>query len=129
MITSFDRKTVVVPLVVASAANSATPEIALTQKPAHMIGKRRRSGSSGMRGAAPSRRRSITVLAPTRTPRPSVCSVRTVGYPQIDPDSRSHDAKPVASSDASRFIMRTAAVQSISQRHDGDDGSKINGFA
>ena len=79
MIPSLAMNTAVVPLVVASVMNSNTPDIALTQKPAHMIGNSRRRGSSGICEAAPSRRRSTTALAPTSTPSPNVWSVSTAG--------------------------------------------------
>ena len=68
-----------VPRVVASAAKSSAPETALIQKPIHMMRNARDSSSSGSRVAKPSRRRSSTVLAPTSSASPTVCSVRIVG--------------------------------------------------
>src|SRR5262249_6712648 len=40
---------------------------------------------------------SIAILAPTNTPRPTVCANKIVGYASSESDSRTHVAKPLCS--------------------------------
>ena len=75
-------------LLVASAANSTVPEMALSQTPAQTNGKNRSSGASGSCRAHPSTRRSITTLRPATIARPAVCAKTKPGYAQSEPLSR-----------------------------------------
>src|SRR4029077_18495990 len=93
--------------VVASDMNSITPVAALSRNAHRIIRKSGVSDGSDMRGAKPSSRKSITALAPTTMPRPTVCNVRMVGYAQMDGDSRVQVASAVASSHA---IIEAAAA-------------------
>src|SRR5262245_14356288 len=77
---------------------STSPDDAFTQKPNHITGKNLFIGAIGSSFEKPSNRRSMTMLAPTRNPSPSVWRNKTVGYAHTDVDSRTHVEKPLCSS-------------------------------
>jgi hypothetical protein len=101
----FTQNTTLMLTVVASLANSSTPDTAFTANPIHMIEKNFSSGLMGIPGAPPSRRRFTTTVQPTTRPRPMVCNASTIGKAMIDCDSRSQVLTRLASSHMRRFIM------------------------
>ena len=58
---------------------SRTPDTAFSQKPAHRIGRNRRSSRRGTFGATPRMRKSIAALMPTAKSHPDCVHVQDAG--------------------------------------------------
>ena len=93
----FSGKRRLVTLVSKSESTMTTPEIAVSQKPIQTGLKNFPSGATCSSRAAPSTRASMSRLTPAVKTRPMVCRKKTVGYAQIDGDSRSQMKNAFAS--------------------------------